>query len=304
MPQRLSLRQIEGFLAIMEAGTVNGAAGLLNISQPAVSKLVAHLEADSGMALFERRRGRLVPTRRGLQLHAEALRIFGGLHQLERAMEQLKREDGRQLHVGVIAALSGVVVHAVIADFMATQPDVYFSIQTGSSDVVCGRIIDRSSDVGLVSTPTMDRRLVNELILRHPLVCVMPNGHPLAERRVIEPPDLDGVPFLAFQSNSQTHTRIASLFDQYGVREQVVLDASTSTTICEFVAGGHGVSLMHPLLAAQARNRVVVRRFEPEINIEFFLCHAARGSENELVTHFSQSASRAAEAIAADMLAE
>jgi len=84
----------------------------------------------------------------------------------------------------------------------------------------------------------------------------------------------------------------------------VVLDANTSATICEFVAGGHGVSLMHPLLAAQARDRVVVRRFEPEINIEFFLCRAVGGSTSELVAEFTRSAGRAAEAIAASMLSE
>src|SRR5690554_4213192 len=100
MARRLSLRQIEGFLAVMEAGTVVGAAGILHISQPAVSKLLAYLEADIGMQLFDRQRGRLVPTRQGLQLHDEVLRVFGGLNQVERAVAAIRREDRRQLRIG------------------------------------------------------------------------------------------------------------------------------------------------------------------------------------------------------------
>src|SRR5688572_19708344 len=66
LPSRLqamiTLRQIEVIRAIMVAGTVNGAAKLLNVSAPGVSRTVKHAESVLGVRLFERRGGRFVQT--------------------------------------------------------------------------------------------------------------------------------------------------------------------------------------------------------------------------------------------------
>jgi DNA-binding transcriptional LysR family regulator len=56
------LRHIEVFSAIMLTGSTNGAAKILNISQPAVSKILQHAEQSVGFPLFLRSKGKLVPT--------------------------------------------------------------------------------------------------------------------------------------------------------------------------------------------------------------------------------------------------
>ena len=55
----MRLRHIEVFHAVMQAGTISGAAQLLHISQPAVTKVLQHCELQLGMALFDRVRGKL-----------------------------------------------------------------------------------------------------------------------------------------------------------------------------------------------------------------------------------------------------
>jgi hypothetical protein len=74
----LNLRQIEAFKAVIEFGTVSRAAEVLNVSQPAVSKLLTHLEAATGLKLFDRRQGRLATTPQGMRLYEEIERIFAG----------------------------------------------------------------------------------------------------------------------------------------------------------------------------------------------------------------------------------
>jgi DNA-binding transcriptional LysR family regulator len=295
--RRLSLRQIEGFLAIMEAGTVIGAAGLLNISQPAVSKLLAYLEAETGILLFDRQRGRLVPTRRGLQLHEEVTRVFGGLHQIEQAIAAIRREDRQQLNVGAIPALSGPFIQQLTSAFLSAHPDVYISIQTASSAVTIDRVIDREIDLGLISSPTPAENIVYERILHSAAVCVMPAGHRLATLDVITPADLAGEPTIAFDMKSQTQSRIAAALASAGIAENVVLDASTSATVCEFVAAGHGVSLMHPLLVASARDRVEIRPFEPAIGIEFYLCSYESSRHGELAARYVENIAAVARAV-------
>ena len=60
---QLNLRQIEVFRAIMLTGSISGAAKLLNVSQPAVSRLIAYTESRVGLMLFERIKGDRKSTR-------------------------------------------------------------------------------------------------------------------------------------------------------------------------------------------------------------------------------------------------
>ena len=71
----LEYRHLEAFRAIMRAGTATGAGLMLGMSQPAVSRLLAQTEALAGFPLFERVRGRLVPTQLAHALHEEAERV-------------------------------------------------------------------------------------------------------------------------------------------------------------------------------------------------------------------------------------
>ena len=70
-------RQLEVFCTLMRCGTVTGAAAMLNISQPALSQILLHAEDQLGFKLFNRVRGRLVPTQEAEELYSQAEHIFG-----------------------------------------------------------------------------------------------------------------------------------------------------------------------------------------------------------------------------------
>src|SRR5262249_3843183 len=132
MGRRLNLRQIEAFKAVIEHGTVSRAAGVLNVSQPAISKLIAHLEADAEVRLFDRIKGRLAPTERGMRFYQEIERIFSGVAQIENAAEAIRREEQGRLVVGVMPALAGRFVQEVTMGFLRRRPNVFCSIESRS----------------------------------------------------------------------------------------------------------------------------------------------------------------------------
>src|SRR3954454_15854910 len=118
MARRINLRQVEAFKAVIEYGTVSRAAEMMNVSQPAMSKLIAHLEEDTGLRLFDRLKGRLAPTRRGMRLYEEIDRIFAGVRQVENAVEAIRREEQGQLLVGVMPALSRSFIQQATMGFL------------------------------------------------------------------------------------------------------------------------------------------------------------------------------------------
>lgn len=304
MRRPLNLRQVEAFKAVIENGTVSRAAEVLNISQPAVSKLIAHLEEDTGLELFDRLKGRLAPTERGMRLYEEIDRIFAGVRQVESAVGAIHREQQGRLLVGVMPALSGAFIQQATMSFLNSHPNVFCSIQTRSSQWIADWLVTRKLDVGLVSARINNPYILTESLMELPLVCIMPLDHPLAARSLIEPNDLDNVPFVSFDPESYTGQRIATVFNAYDVRVDIKLAATTAPTLCEFVAAGLGVSLIHPLLISGMKGRVAVRRFEPLVPFDFQLCRVRENRNASLVEAFVQEARAAAERISRELLSE
>ncbi len=73
---------------------------------------------------------------------------------------------------------------------------------------------------------------------------------------------------------SQTRQLVETLFEDNNVRLNVVLETDNAPSVCEFVASGLGVSLIHPLFAGGMHERIVLRRFEPEVYFRSRLSYA------------------------------
>jgi DNA-binding transcriptional LysR family regulator len=297
MRRQLNLRQIEAFKAMIENGTVSRAAEMLHISQPAMSKLIAHLEADTALKLFDRVKGRLAPTERGMRLYEEIDRIFAGVRQVENSVDAIRREEQGRLMVGVMPALSGSFIQQATMGFLQQHPNVYCSIQSRSSQWIADGLVTRKLDVGLVSSRIDNPYIVTEPLMEHPLVCIMPLDHPLAAKSVIQPEHLDGVPFISFDPESFSGQRIAKMFDACKIKANIVLIASVSPTLNEFVMAGLGVSLVHPLMVSGLQQRLAVRRFEPLITFDFQLCRSRESRNAGLVEAFLQQTRATAERI-------
>ncbi len=286
MTRAINLRQVEVFKALIEHGTVSRAAEVLTISQPAASKLLMHLESDNGLKLFDRDKGRLVPTAQGLRLYEEIDRIFAGVRQVESAIAVIRREEQGRLVVGVMPALAGAFIQEATMNFLKRNPNVYCSIQSPRSQWIAESVQTRKLDVGLVSTRIDNPYVVTEPLLEHPLLCIMPIGHDLARLKVIRPEHLNGVPFISFNVDTYTGQKVTSIFENHNVNANVVLTASMNPTVCQFVAAGLGISLVHPLFIAGMEKSIVARPFEPATPFDFLLCFARDARNAQLIADF------------------
>ncbi|HZG32268.1 MAG TPA: LysR family transcriptional regulator, partial [Sphingopyxis sp.] len=110
----MKLRQIEIFHAVYVTGSVSAAARLLNISQPSVTKILRYAESSLGLSLFERTKGRLVPTEDAHELFVEVEEVQKRVEQLRRASRNLRFGQGRTLRVSVLPSLGlGAIPEAV-----------------------------------------------------------------------------------------------------------------------------------------------------------------------------------------------
>jgi DNA-binding transcriptional LysR family regulator len=293
MPQP-NLRQIEAFKAVVESGSVSRAAEVLRISQPAVSKLISHFEYAVGFAVFDRVRGRLVPTTEGMMLYREVDRVFAGIQQITRSAEAIRSLKQGQLMVGVMPALAGGFFQDVAAEFLRERPDVRLTVHARSSQFIADWLVNKQLDIGFANIPLDHPLLECEVLARNPLVCLLPNDHPLATRDTIRPEDLAGEPFISFGESSVTRTRVDQLFEERGIQRIMRIEATTAPAVCEFVIRGVGVSLCDRLPAEPWAGRLALRRFEPRIMLDLVMALPPNHRNAALSTALAETARRVA----------
>src|SRR5271156_4425375 len=101
----MNVRQIETFRAVMESGRAIDPAARLRITQPAVSKLIMELERSTRLALFERKKRRLVPTQEAHLLYEESERVFLGIDRIRRYAIELREVKTGQAHIACLPSL-------------------------------------------------------------------------------------------------------------------------------------------------------------------------------------------------------
>jgi len=284
-----SLRQLEALMAVVEAGTVSRAAEMLRISQPAASKLIQDLEADTGLELFERESGRLVPTGRGMRLYEEVERIFGGVHQLARAVDAIRREEHGHLVIGTMPALSGPFITRVLTSFRARHPDVFVSVEARSSQFLTEAVLLRRLDVVLVISGLEHPSVICETLKSPPAVVILPLDHPLCKKTELGPEDLAGEPYIAYAPSSMMRRKVDAAFEAQGLRPKIVIEATTAPNVAEFVAAGLGVTVADPFSMEIVAGRVAVRRFVPSLTFDYEIARPVRARNSKLVADFVEA---------------
>lgn len=280
MRRPIQLRQIEAFKAVVESGTVSQAADVLRVSQPAVSKLLAHLEEDTELELFDRVRGRLVPSTAGMKLYGHIDRIFASIRQVEHAVDLIKREEQERMVVGVLPALSGMFISNATKRFLVGDPDAHVTLVGRASQFVVEWLLSNQLDVGIVNSGVDHPQIETLPLGSGHLSCILPKEHPLAARGIISAGDLNGMPFIRFSDENPIRRKVEHALMQSGARPRFVLEATLATTVCELVADGLGVSVMDPLLAYGQKHRLAICPFVPNIKSDLRICrlHTSHGS--------------------------
>lgn len=295
MARPINLRQIEIFKAVIEHGTVSRAAEIVAISQPAASKLLVHLEADTELSLFDRQKGRLVPTPVALQLYEEVDRIFSSVREVEIAVQSIKQDFLGRLSVGIIPALADLFVQRTTTAFMNANPRIHCTIQPLASQWIAESLRIRQIDFGIMMTKITDPEFEVNLLSEDNLVCILPKDHELASQETIKPHHLENQAFVSFKSDSLIGQKVDAMIDRFDIAPNRVLTAYSSTTLRQFVIAGQGMSLVHPFFVADVADQLVIRPFEPKLKVALYMYHASGARNVELIRSYISFCRREAE---------
>lgn len=246
---RIAHRHIEVFRALMLTGSATAAAALLHTSQPTISRELARLEQLLGYALFERLQGRLRATARALRLWQEVQRSWAGLEQVADFALQLGQASRASVQVLALPAFSHALLPAALARMQAQLGPVGVSITTQEAPLLQEWMSAQRFDLGLVEqgeAPPGTRAIALAVLDE---IAVLPAGHPLAAKAVLQAQDFADLPFISLAPDDDYRQRIDAVFAQAGVQRQMHLQTHSAVAVCAMVQQGLGVAIINPLTA-------------------------------------------------------
>ena len=287
----LNIRQLEAFRAVMVMGSATGAAQMLRVSQPGISRLIGDLERVIGFKLFARQRGRLRPTPEGASFYEELERSFVGMERLQQTATEIRDMRRGNLRIAVMPALSLDLVPDITSRFLTDHREMRLTIEVHASPRIVEWVAARQFDIGIAQL-SLDQPGIDVVqSYRTDCVVVCPLGHPFAERDVIRPGDLATETFVALAQHTRAAVQIDRAFEDAGIRRQIRLETQPSAIACSMVVRGIGVALVDPLTAAfYGPNRLVIRPFEPSIPFGFRIIQAADTITSRAATAFIREA--------------
>jgi DNA-binding transcriptional LysR family regulator len=280
----LTLRQIEVFRALMRCRTVVGAARELRIAQPTVTKTIRRIEDVSRLALFDRNRGRLVPT-------AEAHRLLGevdlAFEQMEGALARalrLARADGGSLRLGASPSVGRVLLPLAVADLLAEHPGLSLHLDILSVSQVMDYLLSGQGECALTLFPILHAGVRSVPVVKAPVVAVAPLGWLPQGDAPLAPAGLAGKPIIVFEPHSVHGLVVDAVLRAGGVtpaRTHVARFAETAIGLAE---AGIGIAVVDAFSALAAdRSRVAVRRLDHPPPYELHLHRPIERARSRLI---------------------
>jgi len=253
----LTLRQIEIFRAIMIAKTVSAAAQMLGTSQPGLSRMLGHMEDKLHFRLFDRTRGRLVPTQEARILFDEIEHIYKGFEDLNHVIKRLAKGEDRTFRVGASPSLGHSVVPKMLARLTANYPGLTIQFDILSVEQASDYLALQRGDYALTVFPIDHPNILSSRIGVGRMVCAVPASHPLADRDRISVADIADERLQSFRPDTPHGRIIADMFAKAGQPLEVDTYIRFAETAVAFVANGMGVALVDSFTAMQAHAETV-----------------------------------------------
>ena len=260
-------RQLEVFCAVMRAGTVTGAAKALNISQPALSQVLLHAEDELGFRLFERVKGRLVPTLAAEELYPEAQHVFAGLDALRR-----RTEDMRKGRVGLVRLAASPppaisLIPAALQRFRADRPEVTVLSMIAPVEALVSMVLGGDAELAVAMDDGARPGLHVETVGRAGIVCVMPVGHELADRESIDFAAISDLPLISYRHDTRPGRELARMSAAAGLAYRPDIEIDVSLSAMAFVQQGLGIALVDGLLPWKQFAGVAARPFSADFHL-------------------------------------
>ena len=246
MPRRIKLSQLDYFRAVGQFQHVTKAAQHLGISQPALSRAIAALEADIGIPLFEHRRRSLRLTENGEVFLSYIERAFAVVEDGFEALRDLNEPGRGKIKVGFVRTLGYGFIPQLIRLFRSKYPNVHLTLVQNNSVGLETSLRTGELDLIFVTQIADAQVCCADKLASQEIHLVVPANHRYANRESVTLDELKDEAFICFQKGHALRDTFNRIFDSTGIKPNISFECDDGSYLIGFVTAGLGLALMPP----------------------------------------------------------
>ncbi|MDC1090524.1 LysR family transcriptional regulator [Emcibacteraceae bacterium] len=239
----MNLKQIKAFHATIEEGSVSRAAAKLNLSQPAVTKLLKNLQSTVEYQLFNRVGGSLEPTKEARYLFQEVDTILVSMSRVDTLFKTAQKLSRNRVKIGSIVGPSLHFIPYILGQLIKHYPELDVTLITRGSPAISDNIMCHALDVGLIDqsgiSPNYDVEAVPVSYF-----CALHNTDPLTQKEYLTPHDLSGKPLISLPPGQPPYERFDKVFRDAGAVYNIAHEIYVHMPALSMVREGLGIAFV------------------------------------------------------------
>lgn len=240
------------FVAVMQTGSISGAAEKLYITQPAVSKRIKNLEDEFGTALFDTVGRSIIPTAAAYDLLPFVRRWLDDYEACKASLQHAKEVASGRLVIGTSHHIGLHHLAPVLKRFIQTYPAVQLEVRFVDSEEAHKAVLEGEISLAFLTLPpTFDRRLNYHTLWSDPLYFVTGTLSPLAQKSKVSLLQLAHHPAILPAANTFTSQITLAEFAKHNLHPYATMSTNPLESIRMLVSVGLGWSVLPETLINQ-----------------------------------------------------
>lgn len=257
------LTQLRNLLAVVDSGSIRGAARELSISQPALTRSVKQLETELQVKLLERTARGVVPTRAGRAFLARTRMIHNELGRARDELAQIASEHAGSLAFGIGPQAAIHLVPPALAQFRREHVNAEVRVVEGPAHALLPQLREGSLDfvISARREGKLDANIKGHPLYINRLVVGGRRGHPLRHARSLR--ELIDANWVIYTATGWSGAIIPDMFEKHGLpAPKSVVRSDSYIALLTTIAGTDLVGALSSILFAQRLARDFFEPFE------------------------------------------
>ena len=271
----MTLLAYQIFQTVVEQGSFQKAAQVLNLTPSAISHAISSAEKELGFPLFNRNKNGITLTSYGENLQPYILTVLNSDAKLQQAILEFNGLTNGSVKIGTFSSVCTSFIPEIVTSFSKLHPNIDIKIYQGTYEDVYNWIKTGVVDIGFLSESSC-HELELTSVYEDELLCVVPQSHKTKHRKYIELEELDGEKFIS--QRESTDADIQQLFHKYNLTIHSSCHVEDDLSQIAMVAAGLGICIMPQLVMKNIPYAVDTYSLRPAEHRTIGICAVNRES--------------------------
>ena len=255
----MNIQKYSAFVKAVEYGSFSKAAQALSYTQSGISRMIADLEKEWGIALLERSKNGVRLTSDGTKLLPFAKNLCDDFDRIQVQINELNGLQSGLIRIGTFSSVATHWLPNIIKEFQKDYPDIDYELLLGDYTEIEEWIRTGRVDCGFLRLPT-NKEFETVFLQKDRLLAVIPEDHPLKDCEKFPVKALCSEPFMLLEKGAKAE--ISEIFEQNGLTPNVKFTTWDDYAVMSMVESGLGIAILPELILKRTPYRIIAKELD------------------------------------------